>query len=421
MSNNFNKLEIYISIVLNHSPKIKKIIKRIYKILCYLIYAKKNRIKTDCNIISIGNKNEESFFGYYDKFPMNKKGYILFHSTDQKTYRKPNPKKHISINLYDFSNKQVLFKETSFSYNWQQGARLHWLNHDLFIFNDFSQLNRNYISKVFSVKDFKLKKIFQYPVQDTFQTDFFLSLNYRRLYTFRPDYGYFNLPKLSPVEINNYAIDGIWHIDYNSEISCLLFSLENIIEISYKKEFQNSKHWINHIMISPSGNHAIFLHRYIYLNKKYDRLLLADINNRTLDVLVDNGMVSHCCWVDNKSVLGYLRGNDRTDSYYFIDIYDKSMKKFSPQSLGKLGDGHPSSSKSFFVTDTYPNKAHMQNLIIADEENKRIEVIATLLHDIKYFGETRCDLHPRISKYYNTIFFDSVYTGKRKLYKMDLV
>ena len=34
--------------------------------------------------------------------------------------------------------------------------------------------------------------------------------------------------------------------------------------------------------------------------------------------------------------------------------------------------------------------------------------------------ETRCDLHPRMSHCNRFVFFDSVFSGKRQLYRMEL-
>jgi hypothetical protein len=75
------------------------------------------------------------------------------------------------------------------------------------------------------------------------------------------------------------------------------------------------------------------------------------------------------------------------------------------------------------LTDTYPNRSGHQSLIILNNlfEDGNPEEIAKLYHPLKFFGETRCDLHPRIDVKKKVIYFDSVYTGKRQLYRMDLI
>jgi len=63
-------------------------------------------------------------------------------------------------------------------------------------------------------------------------------------------------------------------------------------------------------------------------------------------------------------------------------------------------------------TDTYPNKQGYQTMG-SFNLNGEYNLIGLFYHPIKFFGPTRCDLHPRITE--NYIFVDTVFNGKRRL------
>lgn len=316
--------------------------------------------------------------------------------------------------------RKVLLEIKTGAYNWQQGCRVHWLNDELFILNDFNEKNQKYVARVFSVPNLREVKRFDYPVQDSFGTDYFLSINYRRIDTLRPDYGYRNLPKMSDTELKRLDDDGIWKIDYETGESKLLYSLKQIAAFGVKQINKDVYHKVNHLMINKSGDKFIFIHRYLKKNVRFDRLLLADVQGNLLKVLADNGMVSHCCWLNENTVFAYLRGIDDIDAYYSIDIHTGKMTLFDNTLFRKYGDGHPSSNGRFILSDSYPDKALHQHLFLYDIESGESKELGSFFHGLSYNEETRCDLHPRLSPDAKRVFFDSVCHGKRQLYYMDL-
>ena len=68
----------------------------------------------------------ESFFGYYDTSPTNETGQVLFHETISSTKKKPCSHSTILLGFVS-EGRMNLFAET-FAYNWQQSARMQWLN-----------------------------------------------------------------------------------------------------------------------------------------------------------------------------------------------------------------------------------------------------------------------------------------------------
>jgi hypothetical protein len=417
----YNSVERNIAKLLAQFPFLKKIIKQLYSKIIFFMNKKNYLKKTDLSIQQFDDRNE-SFFGYYDKHPVNHDGkYIIYHISSYPTYSKPNPLIPIKVTVQNVFNGKILLQIPSLAYNWQQGCRTQWLNNDLFIFNDFDISNNKYISMVWSVSSLKEEKRFKYPVQDAYQTDYFLSLKYRRLMTLRPDYGYRNLPLLDKTELMDIENDGIWKVDYQSGNEKLLVRLSAISAIKPDKKMESAFHKVNHVMISPAGKQFIFLHRYYLEKRRFDRLFLADVTSGELKLLADYGMVSHCFWADNKTILGYLRGPNGKDAYWLIDI---EMGKFTHALDGKLdnfSDGHPHVHGDWFVTDTYPDKARMQHLLLVNWKTGEIKELGEFFHSFKYFDETRCDLHPRFSSDDKAIYFDSVFSGKRQFYRMEII
>ena len=85
-----------------------------------------------------------------------------------------------------------------------------------------------------------------------------------------------------------------------------------------------------------------------------------------------------------------------------------------------MGDGHPSCFKNWMIFDSYPDKSRMQNLVLYNIDTGKYYKLIEIFHPMKFFGNTRCDLHPRFSDSGNNITFDSVFEGKRHQYYIDL-
>jgi len=413
----FNPLERAIARVLSKAPFLKAFAKLVYSRLVFISHRKPYRHQTVSRLNLFG-RDRESFFGYYDKSPANKEGMVLCHLSNIHTCNLPDENNSIDVALFSPNQSAAVWSASTFAYNWQQGARLHWLDSSKFIYNDFDDTEKKYISKVISSQTLMEVKSFDYPVQDSFGTDYFLSLNYRRLMALRPDYGYRNLTIMSDDELKTCDNDGIWRVDYQTGETDLLVSLANMCEVSPKPEFEHALHKVNHVMISPDGAQFIVLHRYFIGLRRFDRLMLADSKSGALKLLSDYGMVSHCVWVDGKTILAYMRGPANKDAYWLVDVESGIFKHFS--SLDGLGDGHPHVHGDWFVADTYPDKSRMQSLNLVNWKTGELKKLGEYFHGFEYGGESRCDLHPRFSPDGKKVYFDSVFSGKRQLYELEL-
>lgn len=411
----FSAKERLIASMLSAMPGVKKVVKNAYVRLNALVYRKDYTRKVNlpgkelCFVDD--TPGVETFFGYYDKCCA-RNGKVVYHrTTGQKTSRKPTAKQPVEIVLKDLnSGKETVIAKT-YSYNWQQGARVHWLSDDEVIFNTLD--GDKYVANIYSLSVGKIIRTLPKPVQDSHPSGKMLAINYERIMRLRPDYGYRNLPEISDAAMDDVDNDGIWLVDTTTGDSRLLHSLGHISSVSPKPLFDKCRHVANHLMFSPDGKGFIFIHRFYEGKRRHDRLMYFDFN--TLRVLVDEDMVSHCHWIDNERIVGFLRYNGE-NAFWIINLKSGEIKKHEAMSALRQGDGHPTvSSTGMLAFDTYPDKSRMQHLYLMKSLEDTPVEIAELHHSVSYMGESRCDLHPRFSAEGDTLFFDTVCDGRRRL------
>ena len=415
--NQFSGLERRLANMLSAFPGVKKAVKKLYQRLVFMF----SRSKSNYSCIQVLREFEDSgetFFGYYDKSPLNKKSrYVLYHRTHYPTSRLPDPAHPVDIVIYDLAGSRELFHLRSTAYNWQQGSRLHWLDGDRFIFNDFE--DGDYVSRIGSVSSRGIDSIIGFPVYDTCGNTA-LSLNFERLNLLRPDYGYRNKGKFTKEDLLKLENDGIFRVDLEKNKQELIISLGELAVYELNNLPVDTLHKVNHLMISPAADKFVFLHRYYVRGRKFDRLILAGMDGKLSGVLSDQQMISHYCWLDNEVLLAYMRQFETGDQYYLLNTGTRETRILNGSVLAKYGDGHPSIHSGMMLFDTYPNRARMKELLIYDLESRELLKLGDFYESFRYYGETRCDLHPRWSADGRHIFLDSVHTGHRKLYMIEL-
>ena len=418
MSSNYGKSERVIARALGAFPGVKAFVKRQYQRVNAVIYRKKYKLKTNLNI-NILPVQGETFYGYYDHSPESEdRRFILFHLSDgHPTTDLPDPAKPIYVGVFDVEYGQVVYQKFTNTYNWQQGSRLQWLGPRHFIYNNYDE-DRGYHSVLVEIKGSEFEETtIPLPVYDAFRTDFALTLDFNRLNQMRPDYGYRNEPD---AVLPSYGEDGIFYVDLKTGLHRLLVSIERLVNLQANGYMKQADHKVNHIMVSPDGRSFIFLHRYFYNGRRFDRLVVSNIDGDKLTVLADDEMVSHCYWINEREVVAYLRVHTLGDKYYKINIEDGTKSIIGEGLIDRFGDGHPMVMGHHLVFDTYPNKSRMKNLFHFDLEAKQLRKLGEFFESMRYYGETRCDLHPRLNPARDKVFFDSVHTGKRSLYWIDI-
>lgn len=356
-------------------------------------------------------KYTNTFFGYYDKSSFNPQNdnFLIFHANNRNPLKVPSAKKATDIILYDLNKKDYRIIGKTYCWNWQQGARLHWIDEDNIVYNWFDKEELKYKCIKKNISD-NSEIAFPFPVQDSFKNDFFISINYVTLNKTRPDYGYRNIKKE-----NNNKNNAVYKVSFTTGVSEKLFTINDIkdlLKIKNNNYIKRSR--INHIMINPNGGKFIFLFRYYYKYSLKHVLLAYNFRNKQLHILINNEMISHYCWLDNDNIIFWGIIKNKSD-YFQFNTETQKMQCLSTN----LPDGHPSVLNDHtIVTDTYPDNKRNRRLLLVDIKENNIKELLTSFEPCKFVGETRCDLHPHPHK--NRIHFDSIENGVRELSILEL-
>ncbi|HAE60996.1 MAG TPA: hypothetical protein DCG38_01455 [Eubacteriaceae bacterium] len=410
-------VEQKINSVLNKAPAIKKIVKKAYQVAMYAISPK---LKSEGEIVKITPKDGmEYFFGYYDKSPWDISGRYMLCLRAKDTTKDVAPNEEAEIILIDTkdNNSYKVLGKTK-TWNVQQGCMLQWLGPDYserIIYNDFR--DSKYCSVILNLKSNE-ELVLSKPVYSVSENGkFALTLDFSRLHRLRKGYGYSNLPDYTK---NEKCPDEpcIWYLNLkNGDVKPLL-RYTDFKNFENKASMNQAEHKVNHIMLNPSGDRFMVLHRWLDKKKKYTRLVTVNVDGSKAFNLSDDDMTSHCFWKNDKEILAYARKKEYGDGYYLMKDESCDYKKMLPQ---LVFDGHPSYSpnKKLIITDSYPNRSRVSSLYLIDKDE--IKTVAKVFAPFKYDNDLRCDLHPRWNRTGDKICFDSVFEGKRGLYIVEVI
>ncbi|MGI6616532.1 MAG: glycosyltransferase [Saccharofermentanales bacterium] len=413
-------LEQTINQQLNKYPAIKKGIKRAYQRVSYLLSKKMDH---EGNIVRVSpNDKAEYFFGYYDKSPEDVTGQYVLCLKAHDTWSDVAPSKPAQILLIDTKKEEIdpsrakVLAETH-AWNVQQGCMMQWLGPDFdheIIYNDFR--DGKFCSVILDVFS-GAERVLAMPVYSVAADgSFALTLDFSRLHRLRPGYGYSNIQEASASQ-KLPTTTAIWKLDIISNIVTPVLPYTAFTSFEPRPEMNNAEHKVNHIMLNPSGERFMVLHRWFVGHRKYTRLVTVDVDGSKMYNLSDDDMVSHCYWKNDKEIIAFENKKDQGSGYFLMTDKTQRYNRLWPHINS---DGHPSYSPDgrLVLTDTYPNRKRMAILKILNE-NFNI-VIAKVFAPFKYDNDTRCDLHPRWSRDGKKVYFDSVFEGHRGMYMVDV-
>lgn len=402
---------------LDSFPTLRNAMKGMYQRLNYVFCRDGVALKIDPKVHIIGLPEQaEHFFGYFDKSCWSPDGkYVLYHRLVAAN--------RVEIVIHDTMEKVNRVIAKPISWNWQQGAMAQWWPGKGSQWIAFNTVESNrLVACIVDAEKGSLVKKLSMPIQAVSpRGDCAVSLNYTRLARLRPDYGYeVDVVNLKPDMPD--ASDGLWFIDMSSGQAALVLSLDALRRNQPVPSMRGSQHKVNHVVFSPDGQRIAFMHRWIGPEGKFSRLYTANPDGSELYLLADDRMVSHYNWRDASHLLAWARKAPYGDHYFLFTDKTPQVEVLGEGILDVNGDGHPSFSpnRRWLVTDTYPGRDRKCSLLLYDMIENTLHVAGRFLSPWRFNGAGRCDLHPRWSPDGRWIAIDSVHTGRRGLYFIDV-
>lgn len=341
----------------------------------------------------------------------------------------PGPDDTAQICLIDDQGEIEYLEETS-AWCFQQSNFLQFRpgNSSEIIYNIFDKENKKYKAVIYNLKP-GLKKQLPLPVANVSPDGKkALSINFSRLYDYRPGYGYCNIPDRNR-DIICPEDDGIFKMDIDTGDYKLIISYKKLWELFAKNTAEEkSKILVNHINFNTDGTRFIFLLRFFSNNPPWPTYTItADADGSNIKKIF--GFGSHYHWKDstNLALSGanvFHKKDMNRLGLYEIDAITGIHKEIDDTFF--IGDGHCSYSpdRKYLLYDSYTSKKFpYRKLQIFDVNKKYGVILAYLLSDPDFYNsidDCRCDLHPRWSPCGNFITFDSIHEGFRGIYQIEV-
>lgn len=364
------------------------------------------------------------FYGYYDKSPWDASGrYVLAHESGFNDHA-PRAEEPVEIGLIDVGDPgRFVPVARSLAWNWQQGTMAAWhpAAENRVVHNDCRRGR-----PIGIVRDISGVELASYdrPIYAMMPDgEHAYSVNFARLAEHRPGYGYVNASDAWANEPHS-PHDGLWRIDMLSGRSELLISLAELAGREPKASMTGAFHYLNHVQPSRGGKRVAFFHIWHRGEQSWEvRLYTCAPDGTDLRCLLDTGSISHYDWRDDDTILVWARhprGQNRSH-FLLLSHANSEISVFGGASLTEDGHCTFSPDRAWVLNDTYPDAHEKRTLmIVGAQDGRRLDVVRLASPKSKWWGEIRCDLHPRWSRDGKQVCIDSLHEGTRQMYAVDI-
>ncbi|MFP4499510.1 MAG: hypothetical protein ACLFTT_00790 [Candidatus Hydrogenedentota bacterium] len=363
------------------------------------------------------------WFGYYDKEQFSPDNRYVLGATVGFEDRTPNPDDAIALGMVDTQDgdKWIPIGETR-AWSWQQGCMLQWVpgTDSEIIYNDREgDTFIAYVQDVFTGERRKLERAIYAVSPDGKRA---VGTDFARIDDTRPGYGYKG--GVDPGADQLVPDDGgIYVVDLETGAAKDIITYEQIAAIPQEAE-TNGRHWFNHLLFNTNGERFIFLHRAYREPPKegrwVTRMFTAAPDGSDLYTVNDHGMVSHFIWKNAQQILAWAHEPDTGNHFYLYTDQSAEKEVIGPEVLTRDGHCTYGPKGEWILTDTYPDSERMQHLMLYRPSDNKLVKLGKFYHPRVSDNEWRTDLHPRWDRKGKYVCIDSLCSGQRQLYLIDV-
>ncbi len=353
------------------------------------------------------------FFGYYDLQPFSHDNRRHLAHRTSFVDRIPTQDDVVELGYITVEDKQFHKVAESRAWNFQQGALLQWFDDDHIIYNDFR--DGTYCSVIKHIETGAERIICAPLAHLSADRKWGLSINFARVWNFRPGYGYCNTED-PYFHINAPDNDGIFLVDIDKNTSRLILSYADLALAFPEEPFCDMKLVVNHITFNPSANRFLFLLRnFPEPGKRWGTVLaVADRDGSNLLQLTSYAINSHYHWKDDQTIMiwSILKEN----GIFFFDSVTGQQKMLHNE-LVNSGDIHClyAPDRSCFIGDGYWDPESYRSIYLYDFETQQSKQLVRIFSEPSTITDIRCDLHNRFSPDGTLVSFDSWHSGRREI------
>jgi hypothetical protein len=296
--------------------------------------------------------NYHYFFGYYDLHPYDKRGKLHLAHRVGFADRLPKADDICEVGVIDIAARRFIKVGETTAWNFQQGAFLNWFSDQSIIYNAFVE---GKLCSVVKNLNGKTEKIISAPIASLSEDKKWgLSINFARVYSFRPGYGYMGATDEYEKE-NAPEKDGVYLVNMESGESELLISYAELVAKYPEAPFTDDKLVINHVTFNPSAKKFIMLFRNQPKPgcKRGTQVLIVGVD-KTVKKMTDYQVNSHYSWKNDDEFMIWSVLEEGKGIYFFNaktgerrrlenDILDRDDIHclFSPDQKCFIGDSYP--------------------------------------------------------------------------------
>ena len=380
------------------------------------------------------------FFGYYDRNPWDTTGRWHLALKVGQQQRLPLPGETAEIGLLD-REAPGTFRKLTETNAWchQQGCMELFLPRrpGCFIYNDFDEAKKKLVARIYELGK-GVVGAYELPIYAISPDGRFgVSLNFGRI----PRRGYSYAPTPVPLDEWHPADldrDGIFLVDLDTGAHRLLVSYRTMLERHpYAYTADDQYIWLNHAIFNADSTRLLWLFRQtedpVGVTKFWQTFMFTCALDDPADaecVLPDTYWrhdVSHQIWGHGprEIMVDAQWGHHGSELVSFDESRRPFIARRITSEIALKGHAVYSPDGRYILLDSYPlgeDPEKVQKLVIIEAATGHFRLLGEFRHTVAAGTrkDLRCDLHPRWSPDGRRVTVDSIDSGSRRVYLLEL-